>query len=270
MLVCRIFELKGIRMNKYIYVVIATCWIAHGYASTDIEMGLGSMTQHQAACAKSGVLDLQSKNIITMPDVTFSGVHTLNLSHNGIVGFDLQELLKAMPYMRTLNVAANKIQELKICMLKGMPHGFSLNVSDNPICSIEPGVERIIDTLRDKDIVIRCYQVLLEERQLKRLQSLLARSSTMHRVQQAVAAGLGVLSMIGGIALLANSEYSCQLSESDSFLSSGATSSVSAVCKYNGIFAAGMCSMLVGVSLLFGRPIMSIIQHDLRESKLYW
>ena len=258
-------------MNKNICVAIAACWIAHSCASMDIEMGLGSMTQQQAACAKSGVINLQSKNIITMPYISFSGVHTINLSHNEIVGFDLQELLKVMPQIRTLNISANKIKELKTCMLKGMPHGFSLDLSDNPICGIEPGVEQVIDELRDRDIVIHCYNVLLKEHQLHRLQRLLARSSTMHRAQQVIVAGLGALSMIGGIVLLANSEYPCQRSEADSFFSSGVTSSTSsAVCKHYGMFGAGMGSILVGVGLLFGRPIMSILQHDVHQSKLYW
>jgi len=253
------------------FVGIVVLWTACNCGSMDIEMGLQSMTKPQSARAQSGVLDLQSKNIITMPDISFSGVHTLNLSHNGIVGFDLKELLKAMPYMRTLNISANKIQELKACMLKGMPQGFSLDLSDNPISSIESDVEHVIDTLRDKDMVIRCYSVLLEERQLKRLQSLLARSSAMHKTEQVVAAGLGALSVFAGIAFLTHSEYPCQASESDSDMLSGSIGSASSlVCRHFGFFASGIGSIFLGVGLLFGRPIMSIVQHDLHESKLYW
>jgi hypothetical protein len=76
----------------------------------DIEMGLGSMTQQQAICVKSGVMNLQSKNIITMPYISFSGVHTINLSHNENVWFDLQELLKVMPQIRTLNISQIKLR----------------------------------------------------------------------------------------------------------------------------------------------------------------
>jgi hypothetical protein len=258
-------------MNRYI-VIIALFRLIDCYASVDIDVEMGlSATVHRIACTMHGVLDLRYQNIIALPYANFGNVHTLNLSHNSIADFDLQKLLVAMPHMRTLDVSANNIQELRVCMLKHMPRGFSLDVSDNPIRSVERGVERAIGQLCDKDVVIRCYNLLLEERRLHRIQGVLEGASDCHKVRQLGIAALGFCGIITGVVLLVSSEGPCQQSAADLVVSSPLISSaLSEVCRHSGVFALGISSICVSLGLLCVRHIIDIVWHDMHRSKLYW
>ena len=273
----------GGRMKTLFKIACCLCSIYSKIISMNVEMGIVSQQLHNQAPAYDGRqhgspararpvrFDLSSRQLTIerVLDVVrpYNAITVLNLSDNNIEEFDLAQLCTCLPCMNNLNVSSNRIQKLCTKMLAHMPTNFSLDLSDNPIKELEAGVEGVVRQLRDHDVAIHMYRTLLKHRLLARLEESLSRKSRIHLIEHTLAISIGGLLLAGGLLLLVLSENS---SVKDSSSMSSFSSSIGQLRVNHSMVGFGLCSILAGFALTASEPILTLLQHDMHLSRLYW
>lgn len=217
-----------------------------------------------------GELNLSKKGIFSMLGLysflPLENISKVDLSHNSIERFDLKFLRRLMPHLRHLNVSYNQITKLRRSMLEGMPAGFYVDISDNPINKLGSGVMKAIVSLRDKSISISLYRTLLPQDTLASLASSIKRASYKHLGTRIGLTAYFVVALVGSIALkaYAESEGTAVASDSSSMLSE-----VSQTYPYY-LFDWSADAAFISASIsAIASQVAWIFQHDAHESRLY-
>ena len=231
--------------------------------------GLGDVSCNGSA---KGLTDLTMLSTIG----STGDIVKLDLSSNHITDFNMKELSHAMPHLRHINISGNQIIKLRRRMLEGVPCHTLFDLSNNPIKTTSKKILSLMSKLADKDVTISLYATQLPEDLLQKMESRIENLSSSHTWYNVGVVMLGGIIFVGSIPLKALSDsLGPELSSlSSDGLSSGALSSQGSVlqCSPYQPYLKGLsiCMFVAGAALMAVQPCLHYLQHDIKQSKLYW
>jgi len=228
----------------------------------------GMATSSSSETMRDGCFDLSDKKIRTLLGLiklkTPHTITTLKLSDNKIESFDLKSLLRLMPNLRDLRLCGNKISLLQPRMFEGMPQGFYLSLSHNPIKKMADGTIAALAKLRDKDISISLYDTELSQKEIHKIASTLAAISLKNRLIKIGMRTFAGCCLIGGILLKVYSHD--DISEDDN-----STVPVSTVQPEINDFmnVSATISFVLGPICYVAAEGWNFFKHSIKESRMF-
>jgi len=217
---------------------------------------------------RDGCFDLSNKKLCTLFGlVKIKSPHAitrLKLSDNKIESFDLKSLLRLMPNLRDLSLCGNKISLLQPCIFEGMPQGFYLSLSHNPIKKMADGTIAALKKLRDKDISISLYDTELSQKEMHKIASTLAAISLKNRLITIGMRTIAGCCLIGGFFLKFYSHD--VISEDDN-----STVSVSTIQPEVNDFlsVSGTISFVIAPLSFIAAEGWNFFKHSIKESRMF-